>query len=79
VCRAGFRQSSQCSRCAADLGPLMRLSLQAYRLRDRCRSHLESDHPQEALRLAQEAESLCSTPSGQALGRLARLLIHRKF
>lgn len=67
VCRARFRGAETCSRCGADLGPLLVLTAHAYRLRQRAREHLcQGDFPQ-ALACAEEAERLRSTPHGALL------------
>ena len=74
VCLARFRGASVCSRCGADLGPLMRLAAEAWRLRQRARQALELGDDERALGLASEAQHLHDTPPGDALRRLSAWL-----
>lgn len=67
VCRARFRGAETCSRCGADLGPLLLLSAHAFRLRQRARGHLRQGNFLQALACAVEAERLRSTPHGALL------------
>ena len=67
VCRARFRGAETCSRCGADLGPLLLLSAHAFRLRQRARGHLRQRNFLQALACAVEAERLRSTPHGALL------------
>ena len=67
VCRARFRGSSQCSRCGADLSPLMGLTAQAYALRLAARQLLREGNCQAALTSVQAAQRLQHTPEGSLL------------
>lgn len=67
ACRARFRESRECGRCGADLGPIMRLQARAWRAREDARGALEKGDTARALELAVLAQRLCSTPSGRRL------------
>lgn len=67
VCRAAFRGTEVCSRCGADLAPLMRLAVRAWRLRQSSRAALLAGDFAGAHQLALEAENLAATPAGHAL------------
>jgi len=67
VCRARFRGSSQCSRCGADLSPLMGLAVRAYALRQAARQLLKQGDCQAALTSVQAAQRLHRTPEGSLL------------
>lgn len=67
VCQARFRGARVCSRCGADLGPLMRLAVKAWQLRQGARQALEAGALERALGLASEAQHVHRTPSGEAL------------
>ncbi len=67
VCRARFRGAETCSRCGADLGPLLVLTAHAYRLRQSARESLRQNDFSQALDCAEEAERLRSTPHGALL------------
>ena len=56
-----------CSRCGADLGPLMRLAVKAWRLRQAARQALDAGECARALGLASEAQHVHRTPSGESL------------
>jgi predicted amidophosphoribosyltransferase len=58
VCQARFRGARICSRCGADLEPLMVLSVQAWQLRQAARQALLAGEIGRALALAGEAEGL---------------------
>jgi len=74
VCRAPFRGSRVCSRCGADLGPLMILAVRAWRLRQEARRELTRGDLTEARRLAAAAQALHRTPRGASLQLLATWL-----
>ena len=74
VCQARFRESSTCSRCGADLGPLMLVIANAYRLRHDAKQALQADDFEGALKLASEAQAICSTRKGQNLRILSSWL-----
>jgi hypothetical protein len=67
VCQARFRGTRLCSRCGADLGPLMRLTLDAWRCRLAARQALGRGDVVRALECAARAERLQATPRGRAL------------
>ena len=67
VCRAGFRGDALCSRCGADLAPLMRLAASAWRLRESARRALREGDFVTACGLAAEAQRLHSTPVGRSV------------
>jgi hypothetical protein len=75
VCQARFRESSTCSRCGADLVPLMSLIARAYRLRLEARKALQADDFERTRKLASEAQALCSTPKGEDLRLLSSWLL----
>ena len=74
VCQARFRGSETCSRCGADLGPLMRLAAKAYHLREDARQALRAEQWGRAGNLAAEAQATCSTQKGEGLRRLSAWL-----
>jgi HSP20 family molecular chaperone IbpA len=80
VCQARFRESSTCSRCGADLVPLMTLIVRSYRLRLLARRALQAGDFERARKLAREAQALCSTRKGEDLRLLSSwLLLARSF
>ena len=74
VCQARFRGSRICSRCGADLAPLMLLTVKAWQLRQAARQALDAGDAGRALRLATEAQGTQSTESGEALRLLGAWL-----
>ena len=66
-----------CSRCGADLGPLMRLAVRAWRLREGARQALDAGEFGRALELASEARHVRRTPGGEALYLLTAWLCAR--
>jgi len=66
VCQARFRGSRICSRCGADLEPLMVISVNAWRLREAARQALLDGEIGRAFALAAEAESLQATAPARA-------------
>jgi len=72
VCRARFRGTLRCSRCGADLTPLMLLITTAFHLRREARTALASGDLESAAEFAGRAQSLCSTSSGQRICELVR-------
>ena len=75
VCRARFRGTATCSRCGADLAPLLLLIDHAYRLRQYARKAIETGDVGRAQKLAEEAESVCSTQEGRELWLLSSWLL----
>jgi predicted amidophosphoribosyltransferase len=74
VCQARFRGARICSRCGADLEPLMLLAVKAWQLRQAARQALNAGDAERALGLAMEAQGLQSTESGDALRLLGAWL-----
>ena len=74
VCQARFRGATVCSRCGADLEPLMLLSAEAWQLRQAARLALDAGDVERALRLAIRAQGIQHTSSGDALGMLSAWL-----
>ncbi|MBI3268494.1 MAG: hypothetical protein HYZ53_05685 [Planctomycetes bacterium] len=71
VCGARFRATADCSRCGADLRPLMALAASAWRARRGARVALRAGDLTRAEEGAAEAERLHSTRSGRRLALLA--------
>ena len=67
VCRAQFRGARECSRCGADLAPLLALQARAHQARQDARQALRRADLKEALTRVELAERLCSTPQGRRL------------
>jgi hypothetical protein len=75
VCRARFRESSTCSRCGADLGPLMLLIAGSYQRRKEAAQSLLAGDYERAHRLASEAQEIRFTRRGADLERLSAWLV----
>jgi len=65
VCRASYRGEAACSRCGADLEPIMLLSAKAYVLREKAREALLAGNVRGARALVDRAEELCETEAGR--------------
>jgi hypothetical protein len=78
VCQARFRDSRTCSRCGADLAPMMILIAKAHQLRQHAREALQRGKLELALWLATEAQAACSTPQGRDLRLLCAWLVVSK-
>jgi len=63
-----------CSRCGADLEPLMLLTARAWRLRQAARRALRAGEFQRARRLALAAQKVHRTPVGEFLRALSAWL-----
>ena len=74
VCQARFRGVRICSRCGADLEPLMLLAVKAWQLRQAARQALDAGDVEVALGLAMEAQAVQDTESGEALRLLGAWL-----
>jgi hypothetical protein len=74
VCQARFRSARVCSRCGADLGPLMGLAVKAWRLRQAARQALERGDYERAVGWASEAQHVHRTPHGESLRLLSAWL-----
>jgi hypothetical protein len=75
VCDARFRGARICSRCGADLGPLMHLAVTAWRLREAARETLRHGDGDRARGLATEAQRVHSTSRGAFLRTLTEWMI----
>ena len=75
VCQARFRGATTCSRCGADLGPLMFLIAKSSRLREDAREAILAGDCYQAGDLARRADSLCATNAGCDLQLLCRWLL----
>jgi len=71
VCAARFRGATGCSRCGADLTPLMALLAQAHALRCRALAGLLRGQAWLPLRLLDAAERLHAAEAGRRLRLLA--------
>ena len=67
VCQARFRGSTECSRCGADLGTIMGLAADAWRMRAAARQAMVEGDVARARALAAQAQELCRTPDGRDL------------
>jgi len=74
VCQARFRGARICSRCGADLEPLMALAVTAWQLRQAARQALDGGDVERAMTLATEAQRFQATGSGEALRLLCAWL-----
>jgi predicted amidophosphoribosyltransferase len=74
VCQARFRGTRICSRCGADLHPLMLLAAKSWKLREAARCAIAAGDTHRALALSNEAEQLHRTPQGKALQALCNIL-----
>ena len=75
VCQARFRGAVTCSRCGADLRPLMFLAAKASRLREGARQAILGGDFYQAGELACQAESVCRTSAGRNLLLLCQWLL----
>jgi predicted amidophosphoribosyltransferase len=74
VCQARFRGTSTCSRCGADLGRLMLLAAQAWRLRETARMAIAAGDFGRGFELAAKAQEALGTRAGEALCRISEWL-----
>jgi predicted amidophosphoribosyltransferase len=74
VCQARFRGARICSRCGADLEPLMVLAVKSWQLREAAREALAAGDVERALGLATEAQGIQGTDSGEAVRLLGAWL-----
>lgn len=75
VCQARFRGARVCSRCGADLEPLMILAVKSWRLREAARSAIGAGRFEQAFQLAAEAQEAQRTPTGESLRVVSGLLV----
>ena len=74
ACQARFRSAATCSRCGADLGRLMLLAVEAWRLREAARTALVAGEFARGFDLAARAQELQSTRAGESLQTLGKWL-----
>ena len=74
VCQARFRGARICSRCGANLEPLMVLAVKSWQLRDAARQALHAGYAYRATGLAAEAQDIQGTQRGEALRLLSAWL-----
>ena len=74
VCGARFRESAECTRCGADLRPVMALMLEAFALRRQARRALRNGQLHDARSLVSAAQERCASDAGRRLLLLARWL-----
>ena len=75
VCQARFRSQRRCSRCGADLSPLMVLAAKAFFLRQAGRTALLQGCYDSAQKCARESQSLRATAAGHRLSLFASCLV----
>ncbi len=71
VCGAKFRGTRECSRCGADLSPLMYLADTARQMRNKARQAISACDGKRAHDLAEKAQRLHATETGRRLLSLA--------
>ncbi len=74
VCRARFRGARICSRCGADLVPLMGLAAQAWMLREAARDAIAAGDFGRARELAERAGKIQGGGAGESLRLLSAWL-----
>lgn len=67
VCRARFRGEPLCTRCGADLLPLMRLAARSWHERQEARRALAIGASEQARKRIEMAQKLHATPAGRRL------------
>ena len=72
VCQARFRGAKICSRCGADLEPLMLFAAEAWRLREAARAAFGAGLFARAVDLAEAAQERQRTSAGEMLRNLSR-------
>jgi len=74
VCQARFRGARECSRCGANLEPLMLLAVQAWKLGESARAALAAGDFERAFAQARAAQAVQATPTGGFLSALSAWL-----
>ena len=74
ACGAGFRGTRACSRCGADLGPLMTLAACSFRDRRAAREAIGRGDFEASRRLTLRAQRMCATRTGRRLWLLSAWL-----
>jgi predicted amidophosphoribosyltransferase len=75
VCNARFRGTVTCSRCGADLEPLMTMVARAWQLRRRAVRALAVGDPERALIQATHSRRLHDTPQARKTALIARMML----
>ncbi|OEU52100.1 MAG: hypothetical protein BA868_05890 [Desulfobacterales bacterium C00003106] len=78
VCRAGFRGTTRCSRCGADLTRLMTLLVTARHYRNKARKAICLRKFEEARALSTSAQKIHATQAGKRLCLLTSWLAYRQ-
>ena len=78
VCNARFRGTYKCSRCSANLTPLMLLAARAYAPRHAARESLKAGDREAALCSAETAQTLHATAEGRFLQFACALAVDPK-
>ena len=78
VCNARFRGTVTCSRCGADLGPLMTLVARAWQLRRCAAKALAMGDAEGALVQATRSRRLHDTPQAKKTALIARMMLECK-
>ena len=74
VCQARFRGARTCSRCGADLTPLMLLAAEAWLLREQAREVIAAGDFERGYELAARAQEAKHTPAGESLRAISEWL-----
>ena len=72
VCQARFRGTADCSRCGADLRPLMRIAVEAWQKRQQAREAMLRGEFRRAVELASQARSMQAHEGADSILTLAR-------
>jgi len=75
VCQARFRGTAICSRCGADLTPLMQLAIEAWQKREAARNAIAEGSWEQAKSQAEAAQQSCRTEAGESLRILAEWVL----
>lgn len=78
VCGVRFRATRHCSRCGADLAPLMRLAEAAWHHRQAAREGLAGGDFARAAQRAAQAQALQRSPEGRRLEHLTAWLARHR-
>ena len=75
MCQARFRGARICSRCGADLGRLMRLSAEAWAMREQARRALALGRFADASEMVAIAQELEETAAGRSLSLVCQWML----
>lgn len=78
VCRASFKETKECTRCGADIKPLMTVTAKAYVLRKAARDLMFLGDLDRSLEFAEKAQKLHRTDAGGKLKLLNKWLISQR-